>query len=277
MTTFVGSTRLDLPDTWAYGAGVLHGGWLLEMLAGAALALTEHPHPLAVSAHYAAAPRVGAGDLEVESLREGRSVATLRTRLSQEGRPKVEALVTAGRLPDAGTTPFLADGAPPALPPREDCVRNEIGAGQARNGITEQLDVLLDPATALWASGGSGGGSGGTAGGVADGADEVQAEARAEVRAWVRAVDGREPDPLMLLTVADALPPVTFDLGITGWVPTLELTVLVRAVPVPGWLRVVQRARLIHGGWLDEECEVWDSADQLVAQSRQLAAYREIA
>ena len=37
----------------------------------------------------------------------------------------------------------------------------------------------------------------------------------------------------------------------------------------------VQRARLVHGGWLDEECEVWDSAGRLVAQARQLAGYRE--
>ena len=249
------TTEVDLPDTWAYGAGVLHGGWLLETLAGAALEHTGHPHPLAVSAHYVAAPRVGTGELEVEVLREGRSVSSLRTRLSQEGRPKVEALVTCGRLPDAATSPFLLDTAPPDLPARELCVRNVMPAGMPRNGITEQLDVLLDPATAAWTTGAFGGST--------------------EVRAWIRAVDGREPDPLLLLTVADALPPVSFDLGIPGWVPTLELTVLLRALPAPGWLKVTHRARLVQGGWLDEECEVWDCEDHLVVQARQLAAYRE--
>lgn len=64
------TTRLELPDTWAYGAGVLHGGWLLETLAAAALEHTAHPHPLAVSAHYAAAPRVGEGDVTVAAYRE---------------------------------------------------------------------------------------------------------------------------------------------------------------------------------------------------------------
>ena len=246
---------MKLPDTWAYGAGVLHGGWLLESLAAAALEHTAHPHPLAVSAHYAAAPRVGEGDVTVEVLREGRSVSTLRTRLSQEGAVKVEALITCGALPDTTTSPLLQAGAPPVLPSRELCVRNTIQDGLPRNGITEQLQVLLDPASAGWVSGAPGGGS--------------------EVRAWVRAADGREPDPLQLLTVADALPPVTLDLGIPGWVPTVELTVHLRAVPAPGWLRCVQRARLVHGGWLDEECEVWDSQNRLVAQARQLAAYRE--
>ena len=257
MTTTLSASTLDLPDTWAYGAGVLHGGWLLEMMTGAALAQTEQPHAIAVSAHYTAAPRVGSGELEVEHLREGRSVSTLRARLSQEGRPKVEALITAGRLPGTSSTPLLSDGAPPVLPPPEDCVRSTVPPGMTRNGITEQLEVLMDPATASWVTGEAGG--------------------SAEIRAWVRAVDGRQPDPLMLLTIADALPPVTIDLGIKGWAPTLELTVLVRTVPEPGWLRVVQRARLVHGGWLDEECEVWDSAGRLVAQARQLAAYREAA
>ena len=246
---------MKLPDTWAYGAGVLHGGWLLESLAAAALEHTAHPHPLAVSAHYAAAPRVGEGDVTVEVLREGRSVSTLRTRLSQEGAVKVEALITCGALPETTTGPLVQAGAPPVLPSRDVCVRNTIQDGLPRNGITEQLEVLLDPASAGWVSGAPGGGS--------------------EVRAWVRAVDGREPDPLQLLTVADALPPVTLDLGIPGWVPTVELTVHLRAVPAPGWLRCVQRAQLVHGGWLDEECEVWDSQDRLVAQARQLAAYRD--
>lgn len=249
------TSRVELPDTWAYGAGILHGGWLLETLAGAALDQVGHPHPLAVSAHYAAAPRVGAGELDVEVLREGRSVSSLRTRLTQDGAVKVEALVTAGTLPGPGVLPVLSDGVPPVLPAPGDCVRHVTGPDLPRNGITEQLDVLLDPATAAWTGGAFGGSS--------------------EVRAWVRSASGRQPDPLMLLTVADALPPVTFDLGIPGWVPTLELTVLVRALPAPGWLRCVQRARLVHGGWLDEECEVWDCQDRLVAQARQLAAYRE--
>ena len=248
------SLALDLPDTWAYGAGVLHGGWLLETMTAAALQQTSHPHALAVSAHYAAAPRVGSGDLDVEVLREGRSVASLRASLSQEGRSKVSVLITAGRLPDAGTTPRHLAAAPPQLPPPESCLRHEMPDGLPRNGILEQLDIRLDPATAAWASGSFGGG--------------------AEVRAWVRSATGREVDPLMLLAVADALPPVTLELGIPGWVPTLELTVYLRSVPVPGWLRCVQRARLVHGGWLDEECEVWDSSGQLVVQARQLAGYK---
>ena len=245
--------ELVLDDAWAYGAGVLHGGWLLETVTATALEHTGHPHPLAVSAHFLAAPRLGPTVVEVEQLREGRTVGSLRARLTQDGTPKVEVLVTAGTLPPAGSAPYLLDAAPPSLPAPEACPRNVTPDGSERNGILEQLEVRLDPATAGWTRGRPGG--------------------SAEVAGWVRPVGDRAVDPLLLLTVADALPPVPFDLGIPGWVPTIELTVLLRCAPVDGWLRVVQRARSVHGGWLDEECEVWDSAGQLVAQARQLAGY----
>ena len=247
--------ELDLDDSWAYGAGVLHGGWLLETVTAAALERTSHPHPLAVSAHYVAAPRLGPATLEVEPLREGRTVGSLRARLAQGGRPKVEVLVSAGTLPPAGTAPVLLDAAPPSLPAPEECPRHEMPEGTPRNGIVEQLEIRLDPATAAWTRGSFGG--------------------SAEVAGWIRPTSGRPVDPLLLLTVSDALPPVTFDLGIPGWVPTIELTVLLRCEPVDGWLRVVQRARSVLGGWLDEECEIWDSAAQLVAQARQLAGYKQ--
>jgi hypothetical protein len=92
-----------------------------------------------------------------------------------------------------------------------------------------------------------------------------------ELRGWLRFEDQREPDPLSLLLVVDALPPATFDLGLTGWVPTLELTCHVRAVPAPGPLMVRQRARGVSGGRVDEECDVWDSTGRLVASGHQLA------
>lgn len=251
----VSATELELGDSWSYGRGVLHGGWLLEAVTEVALRSTGHPHPLAVSAHYVAGPRIGPARVEVESLREGRGVGSLRARLAQDGRPKVEVLISAGTLPEPASVPFLVDAAPPSLPAPEQCPRHELSGDLERNGITENLEVRLDPATASWLRGEPGG--------------------SAEVAGWVRSATGRTVDPLFLLTVADALPPVTLDLGIGGWVPTIELTVLLRCQPVDGWLRVVQRARSVHGGWLDEECEVWDSAGQLVAQARQLAGYRE--
>lgn len=94
------------------------------------------------------------------------------------------------------------------------------------------------------------------------------------VQGWLRMPDGREPDPLMLLLAVDSLPPVSFDLGIPGWAPTLELTTHVRARPEPGWLRLKHSTRNFADGYMEEDAEVWDSAGRLVAQSRQLARVR---
>jgi hypothetical protein len=98
-----------------------------------------------------------------------------------------------------------------------------------------------------------------------------QPSGRGELAAWFRLNDDRDPDPLALLLAVDALPPVTFDLGMPGWAPTLELTAHVRAKPAPGWLKVRHATRNMAGGMFEEDCEVWDSTGRLVAQARQLA------
>ena len=72
----------------------------------------------------------------------------------------------------------------------------------------------------------------------------------------------------------DAFPPATFDIEFAGWVPTLELTAYVRALPAPGPVQIVQRAQLIEAGRVDEVCYVWDSAGRLVAHGTQLAGIR---
>ena len=246
------SYEIELTDDWAYGVGVLHGGWLVETIATTALQDSEHPHPLATSAHFVTAPRTGPATVEVEVLRAGRSVTSLRARLQQEGVVRVEVLLSAGRLPESSEPYWTSGGTPPDLPPVEACPRSRWPQDAPRNGIVENMETRYHPDRVPWKAG----------------------TGRAEYAAWMRLASGREPDPLSLLTVCDALPPVTVDLGLTGWVPTIEYTVLVRAVPAPGWLRTVQRARLMTDGWLDEECEVWDSRDRLVAQARQLAGYR---
>ena len=78
----------------------------------------------------------------------------------------------------------------------------------------------------------------------------------------------------LLLFAVDAFPPATFDVELSGWVPTFELTVYVRALPAPGPVRILQRAQLIDGQRLDETCFVWDRTGRLVAHGTQLAGIR---
>jgi acyl-CoA thioesterase len=237
-------------------AGRPNGGYLLALATRAALEAAGQPHPLAVSAHFLAPPDTGPAELEVARLRTGRSLATARVTLVQEGTARLEALVTAGRIGPEAAGWRRATG-PAGLPPLEDCLpaRPELPGG-VRANLLDHVELRIDPATAGWVAGHPGG--------------------SLDVRGWVRFADGRPADPLALLQVVDALPPASFDLGLPGWAPTVELTVYLRGLPAPGWLGCVVRGQLWQGGWFDEEAEVWDSAGRLVAQSRQFAGARGV-
>ena len=91
------------------------------------------------------------------------------------------------------------------------------------------------------------------------------------MRGYFSLREDRDPDAYLLALAVDALPPVVLGLGPFGWSPTVELTWHMRVVPARGPLRIATRGRHVSGGWFDEEAEVWDSADRLVAQSRQIA------
>jgi acyl-CoA thioesterase len=239
---------------WTIGSRP-NGGYLLAMATRAALTVAGQPHPLAVSAHFVAPPSPGPADLEVRLLRSGRSVANARVTLLQEGQPRLEALVSGGRLEPDDRPDWTADAEPPEIAPVEECVRGQAQLpGGVRAAILDHLDIRLDPATIGWVKGDPGG--------------------RLQMRGWVRFADNRPPDPLALLQVVDALPPASFELGIVRWAPTVEMTVYPRALPADGWLRCFVRGKLLQGGWFDEEAEVWDEHGRLVAQGRQLAGAR---
>jgi acyl-CoA thioesterase len=239
---------------WTVGSKP-NGGYLLSMANRAALSVTGQPHPLAVSSHFVAAPSPGPAELDVRLVRAGRSVSTARVTLLQEGQPRLEALVSAGRVERDERPDWAAAAEPPELAPVEECVRGQAEApGGFRVGIFEHLDVRMDPATMGWAKGDPGG--------------------RLQMQGWVRFSDARPPDPLSLLQVVDILPPASFELGVLRWAPTVEMSVYVRAMPADGWLRCVVRGNLLQGGWFDEGAEVWDEHGHLVAQSRQLAGAR---
>ena len=52
--------------------------------------------------------------------------------------------------------------------------------------------------------------------------------------------------------------------------PTIELTVHARRIPVPGWLQVRQESHDLHDGRMIESGSLWDATGALVASSRQI-------
>ncbi|MGI5260352.1 thioesterase family protein [Streptomyces angustmyceticus] len=237
----------------------VNGGYLLALMGRALGDALPHPDPLSVTAHYLTASVPGPAVIRTDVVRTGRTMSTGTASLIQfaEDGSEVERLRVLAAYGDLGTLPddVRTTAKPPAIPPYEHC----LGANDAPGGttipgstaITERLDLRLDPETAGWAVGAPSG--------------------KGEMRAWFGLADGREPDPLSLLLTVDALPPTAFEMGLLGWVPTVELTAHIRRRPAPGPLRVAITTRNLAGGFLEEDAEVWDSEDRLVAQSRQLA------
>ncbi len=250
------TARID--DEWSI-AGRPNGGYLVALCANAALATLRehgehHPHVIATTASFLTAAPFGPARLEVEELRRGRGSSVLRTRvLSENGEPRVEAIVTCGRL-RADAQPHHDDVRPVDLPPATECVRLPVDAPGFHVPLMNVVSERLDPACLGWASGSPSG--------------------VGELRGYLAFDDGRDFDPLSLVMAVDAYPPPTFDLGLVGWVPTMTLSTWVRALPAPGPLRVRSRARLVQDNLVDETCDLWDSAGRLVATGHQLAGVR---
>jgi acyl-coenzyme A thioesterase PaaI-like protein len=256
------------------GGGVppaVNGGALIATVLRAVLGESLHPHPVATTAHFLRVARLEPAEVHVVWLKQGKTAATARATLVQDGQPVLETTVTTGTVPvsspispSSPSSPSSTQGQPgelswtgppPDFPAEADCVdlgpwRGSLSA-EGEQGYALQVSVLLDPATTGWRRG--------------------EPSGLPEMRAYFRLREDREPDAYLLALAVDGLPPVVFGLGATGWAPTVELTWYMRAVPCPGPLRVAARCRHVGGGWFDEEAEVWDVAGSLVAQSRQIA------
>jgi Thioesterase-like superfamily len=248
----------------------VNGGALLATVLRAVLDCSAHPHPVATSAHFLRVPQLAPAQIEVSWLKDGKTASTARATLVQDGKPILDTTVTTGTVPSgpadgtglvgdgsgaAGSAALNWTGQPPEFPAIEECI--DLGkwpgtvAADGTAGFAAQVEVLLDPASTGWRS------------------DEPSG--LAEMRGYFRLREDRDPDALLLALAVDALPPVVFGLGATGWAPTVELTWHMRAVPAPGTLQVATCCRHVSGGWFDEEAEVWDASGRLVAQSRQIA------
>jgi hypothetical protein len=242
----------EVAGDWDIG-GNANGGYLIALAARAMVDATGRP-PLSITAHYLAPGRPGPCTVEVDVLRAGRRTATASARLrTDDGRVAMALLGTFGDQQPGG--PAVVEGAPPDLPPYDECVRLQPPA--LGSGFGERVAVHQHPDDSGFRLG--------------------QPSGRAEVRGWFRypsEPSATEPfDVFDLLLATDAFSPVCFNRAEfpVGWAPTLELTIHVRATPVPGPLRCRFASRFLQDGMFEEDGEVWDAAGTLVAQSRQLA------
>ncbi|HEY5112059.1 MAG TPA: thioesterase family protein [Acidimicrobiales bacterium] len=233
-----------------------HGGYLQCVMGSGALAAASdegaaHLHVTAISTNYVNAPSVGPAELRTDVRRVGRGASFVHVALYQNELMVAESLATLGILHE-GVALRYQNADVPVVAPIAECRKS---TGSEEMNIMRVVDQRLDPATAGWSTG--------------------ELSSNADVRGWLRLDDGEASwNAWSLLFASDALPPATFPLGSSGWVPTLQLTTYVRRIPTSEWLRARQWAVVIAEGLVDERLELFDETGELVASSSQLAMVR---
>jgi len=244
-----GTWTAEIRAGWDIG-GNANGGYLLAIAARALLAATGRTDPVTVTGHFLAPGRPGPLTVETRVLKEGRRFTDAFAMLEAGGRPLLSVLGSFGDLVQEGTD-LLVRGGPPDLPPPERCVFIEA-SDTFPPPFMGKVELYVHPDDVGFATG--------------------RRSGIPRVRGWFRLPDGEPVDSVALLCALDAFPPTIFNADLPrAWTPTVELTTHVRARPVPGWLRCRFTTRFVTAGFLEEDGEIWDGQDRLIAQSRQLA------
>jgi acyl-CoA thioesterase len=241
----------DLQPRWNVGNNP-NGGYLLALAVRAMLEEAGRPDPVTVTAHFLSPPGDGLVNIQARTVKAGRTFSTVTAELVQGQRERVRILGALGDL-SRQEGPTRVTARPPDIPPPDQCVTLAHLTRQAGRQIPEvmnRFDIRL-PADSPW-------------GGPGDG-DPF------EITGWIRFRDGAEPSSFSTVAFADAFPPTMLGSLDVGWIPTVELTVHVRARPAPGWLLGTFRTRVLVDGLLEEDGELWDSQGRPIALSRQLA------
>jgi acyl-CoA thioesterase len=247
----VGDNRFlgELHEGWRIGA-VPNGGYVLALAGRALRAVLPHKDPLTVSAFYLTPTVLGPIECRVEILGGGRSTSFAEVKMYQEGQLKVKVTAAYTDLDKLHGETWSANDRP-HYPAWDECAP----AGDKGIEFRQRAEIRMVSGQEVFS--------------------ERKTNGSGEFCGWVSHRDGSDPDVISLLMFADAFPPPIFTVfGLVGWVPTVELTVQVRAHPAPGPLQVRLSSRHMTQGVIEEDGEYWDSAGQLVALSRQTAKLR---
>jgi acyl-CoA thioesterase len=233
------------------GPASTNGGFLLSLATRAIGQVLPFPDPVVVSGFYFRPGSPGPVDIRTEVIRAGRTTAFGQANLCRDGKELLRATAAFTSLEAAVTRggPSYTGGRPPALPPPERC---PVLFGGETPPITmiERIEYRY-PEIPAWVT-------------------RSQPSGTPGYEGWVRFADGREPDLLSLPMFVDAVAPAVLEIGVRA-MTTIELTVHLRARPAPGWLAFRTSTRYLADGYFEEDAELWDATDRLVAQSRQLA------
>lgn len=204
-------------------------------------------HPRSLTLHYLRPPAAGAMEVEVAVERAGRRLTTASARATQAGELCIVALAALstdfdGELAYAGQPPRVPAAADVAPVPPESALVSIARRFEIRPALGERPFSESD---------------------------------RALTGGWISFREGEPPaDAAALAMLTDAWMPAAFVRTAAPFAaPTIDLTIHFRAPDVTAaWpLLVAFRSTHAHGGFFEEDGEVWSADGRLLAHSRQLA------
>lgn len=231
------------PDWFVVGP---NGGYVASVLLRALVTEVGDPGRPArsLTVHYAQSANEGPATVHTELVRAGKSMSFLTARLVQGDRVVANAMATFGR----GRSDVAFQDFVPSAPPPE---RLQPIASDGPP-IAQRYEYRpVEPRQPF------------------SGVDS-------EFECWLRLREPRPVDEVVLATHVDAMfPPVLFRVTTPLFAPTVDLTVHFRRPPAvegfDGWCLGRARTRTAADGFVEADCEIYDSSGVLLAQSRQLA------
>lgn len=240
----------DLSADWCIGK-VPNGGYTLALGAKVLSQALPHKDPLNVTAYYLARTEPGPVRCKFEPLRVGKSTSNGMVKLIQKGEVKIQVIGVFENIDSLNGATQVKETVPD-MPDFNHCV----DMPHAPNiKLRDRLIQRLAPKNIKALVNGPDGDS--------------------TWLGWQDFKDGGEIDLFGVLMFCDALPPPAFAIyGAKGRVPSIELSVQIHRRPCPGPLRCQFKTNFITEGVVNEDGMIWDSADNLVALSRQTAKIR---
>jgi hypothetical protein len=231
--------------------GIPNGGYLMAILAKAMMQKSEFKSTPIITANFLERSETGKAEISIERMALSRQFNRMQAVLNQNGKEKIRAFGTFASEKNQCLLENYEKSAP-EITKLENCT---LVPELPNYPLFGQMDVRLDPACTGWFSG--------------------KLSDRSETRGFVKFKNDRPFDVLSVLLIADSFPPaVMTSQGMVAWIPTLEFSVNIRNVAATKWLKCVFRTHFITCGLLEEDGEIWDQDDRLIAISRQISQYR---
>lgn len=241
-----------LLETWNIVAGP-NGGYLAAIIGRAMTEAIADPERglRSITVHYLARPDFDEVELEVDILRAGRSLSSVRA-LMRQGDRIICSSTAAFSVPWTTTESWQL---PISVHASDEGVEMDRGTAPPHAQNWRGRPIVDAPF--------------------------FSGEGSPRVAQWIRSTKARPLDALELVAISDAVPPAGFPKMTTpAAMPTVDLTVHIRAslpsasVGDTDLVYAECETRHVADGFADEDCHIWAADGTLLAQSRQLAITR---